>query len=48
MREKPSCRPKPRRAKAEGLSLMKEFHPEATPGPEDANYLFDEFVKMLT
>jgi len=24
-----------------------QFHPEATPGPEDANYLFDEFVKVL-
>lgn len=24
-----------------------QFHPEATPGPEDANYLFDEFLAML-
>lgn len=24
-----------------------QFHPEATPGPSDANYLFDEFVKTL-
>ncbi len=24
-----------------------QFHPEATPGPEDANYLFDEFLKVL-
>ncbi len=24
-----------------------QFHPEAMPGPEDTNYLFDEFVKML-
>jgi carbamoyl-phosphate synthase small subunit len=24
-----------------------QFHPEATPGPEDANYLFDEFVGSL-
>lgn len=24
-----------------------QFHPEATPGPVDADYLFDEFVKML-
>ena len=24
-----------------------QFHPEATPGPEDADYLFDEFLKVL-
>lgn len=24
-----------------------QFHPEATPGPEDANYLFDEFVERI-
>ena len=24
-----------------------QFHPEATPGPEDAGYLFDEFLKVL-
>lgn len=24
-----------------------QFHPEATPGPEDAGYLFDEFVRVL-
>lgn len=24
-----------------------QFHPEATPGPEDAAYLFDEFVESL-
>ena len=24
-----------------------QFHPEATPGPEDSTYLFDEFVAML-
>lgn len=24
-----------------------QFHPEATPGPEDANYLFDEFVEVM-
>lgn len=24
-----------------------QFHPEASPGPEDAAYLFDEFVEML-
>jgi carbamoyl-phosphate synthase small subunit len=27
--------------------LAVQFHPEATPGPEDANYLFDEFLAML-
>jgi len=30
-----------------GRFLSVQFHPEATPGPEDANYLFDEFVKVL-
>jgi carbamoylphosphate synthase small subunit len=24
-----------------------QFHPEAAPGPVDAEYLFDEFVAML-
>lgn len=24
-----------------------QFHPEATPGPVDTNYLFDQFVEML-
>jgi len=24
-----------------------QFHPEATPGPVDTNYLFDEFLRML-
>ncbi|MBI5413200.1 glutamine-hydrolyzing carbamoyl-phosphate synthase small subunit [Candidatus Peregrinibacteria bacterium] len=24
-----------------------QFHPEATPGPTDTGYLFDEFIKML-
>ncbi len=24
-----------------------QFHPEATPGPEDANYLFDEFLDVV-
>jgi carbamoyl-phosphate synthase small subunit len=24
-----------------------QFHPEATPGPEDAGYLFDEFVAVM-
>lgn len=24
-----------------------QFHPEATPGPTDTDYLFDEFVKLL-
>lgn len=30
-----------------GKFFAVQFHPEATPGPEDANYLFDEFVGML-
>lgn len=24
-----------------------QYHPEASPGPEDANYLFDDFVEMM-
>ena len=24
-----------------------QYHPEAAPGPNDANYLFDQFVEML-
>ncbi len=24
-----------------------QFHPEASPGPHDARYLFDEFIKMM-
>lgn len=24
-----------------------QYHPEASPGPHDANYLFDEFIKMM-
>jgi carbamoyl-phosphate synthase small subunit len=30
-----------------GKFFAVQFHPEATPGPEDANYLFDEFVALL-
>ena len=24
-----------------------QYHPEASPGPEDANYLFDQFLEMI-
>jgi carbamoyl-phosphate synthase small subunit len=24
-----------------------QYHPEASPGPEDANYLFDQFMEMI-
>ena len=24
-----------------------QYHPEASPGPEDANYLFDDFISMM-
>lgn len=24
-----------------------QYHPESSPGPEDANYLFDDFIKMM-
>lgn len=30
-----------------GRFFAVQFHPEATPGPEDANYLFDDFVDMV-
>lgn len=30
-----------------GRFFAVQFHPEATPGPEDANFLFDEFVEMV-
>src|SRR3989338_553926 len=30
-----------------GRFFAVQFHPESTPGPEDANYLFDEFVGLL-
>jgi carbamoyl-phosphate synthase small subunit len=30
-----------------GKFFSVQFHPESTPGPEDANYLFDEFLKVL-
>jgi carbamoyl-phosphate synthase small subunit len=24
-----------------------QYHPEASPGPHDSSYLFDEFIKMM-
>ena len=24
-----------------------QYHPEASPGPEDSNYLFDEFMELI-
>jgi len=30
-----------------GMFFSVQFHPEAMPGPEDANYLFDEFLGVL-
>ncbi|MDA1292707.1 MAG: carbamoyl phosphate synthase small subunit, partial [bacterium] len=30
-----------------GRFFSVQFHPEATPGPEDADYLFDEFLGVL-
>jgi carbamoyl-phosphate synthase small subunit len=24
-----------------------QFHPEASPGPTDTEYLFDEFIEMI-
>jgi len=37
----------------EGLSCRKlnafsvQYHPEASPGPHDSNYLFDDFIKLM-
>jgi carbamoyl-phosphate synthase small subunit len=37
----------------EGLKLTDrpvfsvQYHPEASPGPQDAHYLFDRFVKLM-
>ncbi len=25
-----------------------QYHPEASPGPHDSSYLFDDFIEMLT
>ncbi len=30
-----------------GRFFSVQFHPEATPGPEDANYLFDSFIDVM-
>jgi carbamoyl-phosphate synthase small subunit len=30
-----------------GKFFAVQFHPESTPGPEDANYLFDEFISVM-
>ena len=30
-----------------GKFFSVQFHPEATPGPEDANYLFDNFIDLI-
>jgi carbamoyl-phosphate synthase small subunit len=27
--------------------LSVQYHPEASPGPHDSGYLFDEFMKMM-
>jgi carbamoyl-phosphate synthase small subunit len=24
-----------------------QYHPEASPGPHDSNYLFDDFIKLM-
>ncbi len=31
-----------------GKYFSVQFHPEATPGPEDAGYLFDEFLEVIS
>ncbi|WP_078391555.1 carbamoyl phosphate synthase small subunit [Shouchella patagoniensis] len=35
-----------RHKQAQAFSV--QYHPEASPGPHDANYLFDEFIRMMT
>jgi carbamoyl-phosphate synthase small subunit len=35
-----------RHQKLKGFSV--QYHPEASPGPHDANYLFDEFLSVLS
>ena len=30
------------------MAFSVQYHPEATPGPHDSRYLFDDFVKMMT
>jgi carbamoyl-phosphate synthase small subunit len=32
----------------DGRFFAVQFHPEATPGPEDAGYLFDEFIGVIS
>ncbi|MBW1678330.1 MAG: carbamoyl phosphate synthase small subunit, partial [Deltaproteobacteria bacterium] len=27
--------------------LSVQYHPEASPGPHDAGYLFDEFIELM-
>ncbi|MBT4937209.1 glutamine-hydrolyzing carbamoyl-phosphate synthase small subunit [Candidatus Peregrinibacteria bacterium] len=33
--------------KEDGKAFTVQFHPEACPGPEDTEFLFDEFIKIL-
>ena len=30
------------------VTLVVQHHPEANPGPSDANYLFEQFADMMT
>jgi carbamoyl-phosphate synthase small subunit len=30
-----------------GLAFSVQYHPEASPGPHDSNYLFHDFIKMI-
>ena len=34
-----------RSTKYEAFSV--QFHPEASPGPEDSNHLFDRFIELM-
>ena len=37
----------------EGVECMEDkifsvqYHPESSPGPQDSNYLFDKFIKLI-
>jgi carbamoyl-phosphate synthase small subunit len=31
----------------ERAAFSVQYHPEASPGPHDSNYLFDDFIKLM-
>lgn len=32
----------------DGMAFSVQYHPEASPGPHDARYLFDQFIKLIS